>query len=62
MASATKKTWFRRELRRKKAGAARKAHNRNHGTTPAFDLRSAEAVANAPLDQLTEAERAARQG
>ncbi|MCB9662577.1 MAG: hypothetical protein H6732_00540 [Alphaproteobacteria bacterium] len=62
MASATKQTWFRRELRRKKAGAARKAHARNHGTTPPFDVRAPEALANAPVDQLTEAERAERQG
>lgn len=60
MASATKKTWVRRELRRKNAGKARKAALRNHGSTPAFPVHSEAAVANAPEAQLTPAARAAR--
>lgn len=60
MASATKKTWVRRELRRKNAGKARKAALRNHGSTPAFPVHTDAAVANAPEAQLTPAARAAR--
>lgn len=52
MASNTKQTSFRRAARAKKMGAARKAHARNHGTTPSFALFTEDAVANAPKAQL----------
>jgi hypothetical protein len=60
MASATKKTWVRRELRRKNAGKARKAALRNNGSTPAFPIHTEASVANAPEAQLPPAARAAR--
>ena len=52
MGSLTKTTRFRRKLRAKKAGKARKAALNNHGTTPKFAVHSPEAVANAPEAQL----------
>lgn len=52
MATLTKITKFRRNLRRKKMGVARKAAANKVGTTPAFAIHSPEAVANAPKDQL----------
>lgn len=52
MATLTKITKFRRKLRRKKMGTDRKAAIRKNGTTPAFEIHSADAVANAPADQL----------
>jgi hypothetical protein len=51
MASATKKTWVRRELRRKNAGKARKAALRNNGSTPASPNHTEASVANAPAAQ-----------
>ena len=52
MASFTKITTFRRELRRKKQGGKRKAHARNHGTTPAFSIHTPDADTNAPAEQV----------
>ena len=52
MASNTKTTSFRRELRRDKMGKARKRHNRLHGTTPVFPIHTPEADANAPAAQV----------
>ena len=48
MASATKKTEYRRKLRRSKAG--RKAKNRRErlGSTPVFPVHTPEADENAP--------------
>lgn len=51
MASNTKQTKFRRKLRNAKMGKARKAALRE-GTTPSFPVHTAEAHANAPVDQL----------
>ena len=48
MASNSKQTKFRRELRRKKAGRDNKRSRRNQGTTPVFPIHTAEADANAP--------------
>lgn len=59
MASATKTTWAKREIRRKNAGKARKAALRIHGTTPKFAIHTAAADANAPAEQLSPAARAA---
>lgn len=53
MASYTKETRFKRKLRRKKMGVARKAKLRNHGTTPKFAVHTPEADANAPAAQLS---------
>ncbi|MCB9675993.1 MAG: hypothetical protein H6737_12795 [Alphaproteobacteria bacterium] len=52
MATLTKITKFRRKLRRKKMGRDRKAAAEANGTTPAFEIHSADAVKNAPKDQL----------
>ncbi len=52
MATLTKITKFRRNLRRKKAGRARKAAIRVNGTTPSFPIHTPEADANAPAAQL----------
>jgi hypothetical protein len=52
MATLTKITKFRRKLRRAKMGVARKARVQRDGTTPSFEIHSAEAVKNAPKDQL----------
>jgi hypothetical protein len=48
MASNTQETRFKRHLRRKNAGRARKAKLRNHGTTPVFAIHTPEADALAP--------------
>lgn len=48
MASNTQETRFKRKLRRKNAGRARKNALENHGTTPKFAVHTAEADANAP--------------
>jgi len=48
MASNTKQTKYRRKLRRAKAGRKAKNFRANHGTTPAFDIHTPEADANAP--------------
>jgi len=61
MASLTQTTRFKRKLRRKKAGRKAKNYRAKHGTTPAFDIHSPDAVANAPLAQLTPEQRAARE-
>ncbi|MEM6926146.1 MAG: hypothetical protein AAF602_04415 [Myxococcota bacterium] len=53
MATLTKITKFRRLLRRKKMGKARKAHARNHGTTPVFPVHTPEVDARAPKAQLS---------
>jgi len=53
MPTNTKKTKFRRKLRRAKMGADRKAHNRNHGTTPAFPIHTPEVDAKAPAAQVS---------
>ena len=47
MASNTKETRFKRKLRKKNAGRARKYALEYHGTTPKFEVHSADAVANA---------------
>jgi hypothetical protein len=60
MASKTAVTEARRHIRRKNAGAARKAKLRNHGTTPAFPIHTPEADANAPAEQLSPAARSGR--
>jgi hypothetical protein len=52
MPANSKKTKFRRKLRRAKMGADRKAHARIHGTTPAFPIHTPEIDANAPADQV----------
>ncbi|MEZ4316037.1 MAG: hypothetical protein R3F61_00965 [Myxococcota bacterium] len=52
MATLTKITKFRRKLRRKKMGKERKAAEQSKGTTPVFEIHSADAVKNAPKDQL----------
>ena len=50
MASNTKQTKFRRNLRKKNAGRKRKNALENHGSTPAFAIHTAEADANAPQE------------
>lgn len=62
MASYTKITWIKREQRHDRMGKRRKAANRNHGTTPAFDVHAPHAVANAPVEQLRAADRTKREG
>ena len=52
MATLTKITKFRRKLRRAKMGRARKAATEQQGSTPAFEVHSADAIKNAPKDQL----------
>ena len=47
MASNTQQTEYRRALRRKNAGKARKAALRSRGTTPPFAIHTPEAVENA---------------
>lgn len=56
MASATKTTEFRRSLRAKKAGRARKAQMNSRGSTPAFPIHTPESHANAPEAQLPKKE------
>ncbi len=53
MATLTKITKFRRLLRRKKMGKARKTHARLHGTTPAFPVHTPEVDARAPKAQVS---------
>jgi hypothetical protein len=53
MASFGKTTAFRRQLDHKKQGARRKAHARNHGTTPVFPIHTPDADANAPAEQVS---------
>jgi len=48
MASNTTETRYKRHLRRKNMGKARKRNLRIHGTTPAFAIHTPEADANAP--------------
>ena len=50
MASNTTETRFKRSLRRKNMGKARKRKLRIHGTTPAFAIHTPEADANAPQE------------
>ena len=50
MASNTKQTRFRRNLRNKNAGRKRKNRLENHGTTPKFDIHTPEADAHAPQE------------
>ena len=57
MASYTKVTKKRRELRRKRAGRARKAQLAARGTTPKFPIHTPEADANAPAAQLSPSQR-----
>jgi hypothetical protein len=58
MASATKQTEFRRKIRRKNMGRARKAQARIHGTTPSFPIHTPAADDNAPAAQLSPAAQA----
>ncbi len=53
MASRTAQTEYRRHLRQKQAGRARKNALENHGTTPAFPIHTPEADANAPAEQVS---------
>lgn len=62
MASYTQTTQFRRKLRAKNMGKARKARLRIDGTTPKFAVHTADADANAPAAQLSPAAREAREG
>lgn len=62
MASNTKTTEYKRKMRHKRAGAAAKRARQNKGSTPSFAVHSADAVANAPLAQLTPEQRAVREG
>lgn len=48
MASNTQETRYKRHLRRKNMGKGRKRKLRIHGTTPAFEIHTPEADANAP--------------
>ena len=50
MASNTKQTRFRRNLRSKKAGRDRKRQLVANGTTPVFPIHPPEADANAPAE------------
>jgi hypothetical protein len=50
MASNTKQTKFRRNLRLKNAGRKRKNALENNGSTPAFPIHTEEADANAPVE------------
>ena len=50
MASNTKQTRFRRNLRSKKAGRDRKRQLVTNGTTPVFPIHTPEADANAPAE------------
>ena len=52
MATLTKITKFRRALRNKKMGRARKNALENAGTTPSFPIHTEYAHKNAPKDQL----------
>ena len=50
MASNTKQTRHRRNLRQKNAGRKRKNRLENYGTTPKFAIHTPEADANAPAE------------
>ncbi|MCB9682952.1 MAG: hypothetical protein H6733_15915 [Alphaproteobacteria bacterium] len=52
MATKTKITEFRRSLRQKNAGRARKNALNNKGTTPAFPIHTPEIDAQAPAAQV----------
>lgn len=52
MASNTKQTRFRRELRKKNAGKDRKKALEANGSTPAFAIHTTESHKNAPKEQL----------
>jgi hypothetical protein len=54
MASNTKQTRFRRNLRSKKAGRDRKRKLVSNGTTPVFPIHTPEADANAPAEAKPE--------
>ncbi|MFT5681332.1 MAG: hypothetical protein ACI8RZ_002238 [Myxococcota bacterium] len=54
MASNTKQTRFRRNLRSKKAGRDRKHKLVSQGTTPVFPIHTPEADANAPAEARPE--------
>ena len=53
MASYTKQTTFRRELRKSNMGKGRKAQLRIQGSTPAFPIHTPAADANAPAAQVS---------
>lgn len=52
MASHTKQTKKRRQLRRARMGRERKRREQNQGTTPVFPIHTEAAHANAPEEQL----------
>ncbi len=54
MATVTKITEFRRSLRQKKAGKARKAAQNAKGTTPKFPIHTPEIDAAAPAAQVSD--------
>lgn len=56
MASNTKQTEYRRKLRHKKAGKARKRQDAIHGTTPPFAIHTEASHENAPPEQLPKKE------
>lgn len=62
MASLTQTTRYKRKLRKAKMGRKAKNYRAKYGTTPSFDVHSEAAVANAPLAQLTPAQRESREG
>jgi hypothetical protein len=53
MASKTAQTEYRRSLRRKNAGRARKNKLAITGTTPPFAIHTPAADANAPAEQIS---------
>lgn len=53
MASKTAQTEYRRAVRHKNAGRARKAKLNAKGTTPKFAIHTPEADANAPAAQIS---------
>jgi hypothetical protein len=53
MASKTAQTEYRRAMRHKAMGHARKKQLHIHGTTPSFPVHTPEADANAPAAQLS---------
>ncbi len=62
MASYSKVTKKRRELRRKRAGRARKNRIEREGTTPKFPIHTPEVDANAPAAQLSPSTNGAAEG
>ncbi len=52
MASNTKQTRFRRELKRTRSGSDRKRKIAREGTTPSFPIHTEASHKNAPKDQL----------